>query len=63
MMAGRRGGGEMPSLEERVAYLEGRFEDHTAALGDLQRGVSQLREDGAPVPVHSVRQPSQTRYQ
>ena len=29
----------MTSLEERVTYLEGRFEDHTGALNDLRTGI------------------------
>lgn len=35
----------MPSLEERVAYLEGRLEDHTRAVGDLGGEVRGLREE------------------
>jgi len=34
----------MPSLEERVAYLEGRMEDHTRAVADLRTAVGDLRE-------------------
>jgi predicted nucleic acid-binding Zn-ribbon protein len=37
-MARREARSEMSTLEERVAYLEGRIEDHTGA-------VSQLRDD------------------
>lgn len=35
----------MPRLEERVAYLEGRLEDHTRALGELRGELHGLRED------------------
>ena len=35
----------MPTLEERVAYLEGRMEDHTALTGDLRNGLRELRAD------------------
>lgn len=33
----------MPSVEERVAYLEGRLEDHAGAVGNLQHDVRDLR--------------------
>jgi hypothetical protein len=29
----------MPSVEERLAYLEGKVEDHRAASGDLRSGM------------------------
>ena len=35
----------MPSLEERVAYLEGRMENHTNAAGDLRSAIGDLREE------------------
>jgi len=39
------GDGEMPSIEERVAYLEGRFGDHERATDDLRTGLlAGLRE-------------------
>ena len=38
-------GGEMPSLEERVAYLEGKTEDHTLAIGDVRNDVRDLRAE------------------
>jgi hypothetical protein len=38
-------GGEMPSIEERVAYLEGKTEDHTLAIGDLRNDVRDLRAE------------------
>ena len=34
----------MPTLEERVAYLEGRLEDHAGTVGDLRNDVRDLRE-------------------
>ena len=33
----------MPSLEERVAYLEGRTEEHTAAMGEVRSDIRELR--------------------
>lgn len=45
MTAWWRGSGEMPSLEERVAYLEGRFGDHAGAVDDLRSGLSETRTD------------------
>jgi len=38
-------GGEMPSLEERVAFLEGRFADDVAATADLRTSVNESRHD------------------
>lgn len=35
----------MPSLEERVAFLEGRFADDVAATADLRTGVHESRHD------------------
>src|SRR5258705_470159 len=35
----------MQSLEERVAYLEGRMEDHSAGAGELRTDVRELRAD------------------
>ena len=35
----------MPTLEERVAYLEGRFGDHVGAFDDLRSGLSETRTD------------------
>ena len=32
-------GGVMPSVEERLAYLEGKVDDHRAASGDLRSGM------------------------
>ena len=43
-MARRRNDGQMPSLEERVAYLEGRLEDHTTAVSSLRSDVQDVRE-------------------
>ena len=43
MYARRWGKGEMPSVEERVAYLEGRLEDHMTVLNDLRAGQIDLR--------------------
>jgi hypothetical protein len=36
-------GGEMPSVEERLAYLEGKVDDHRAASGDLRAAVGDVR--------------------
>ena len=33
----------MPTLEERVASLEGRMVDQTAAVGDLRGGLAEVR--------------------
>lgn len=35
----------MPTIEERVAYLEGRMQDHSALWTELRNGVSDLRAD------------------
>jgi hypothetical protein len=35
----------MPTLEERVAYLEGRLGDHFAAVDDLRVTTRELRAD------------------
>ena len=35
----------MPTIEERVAYLEGRMQDHTRLWTDLRDGVTDLRTD------------------
>jgi hypothetical protein len=35
----------MPSLDERVAYLEGRLEDHSGTVSFLREDLKALRED------------------
>jgi hypothetical protein len=35
----------MPTVEERVAYLEGRLEDHVASIGHLRSDTQQLGEN------------------
>jgi chromosome segregation ATPase len=35
----------MPSLEERVAYLEGRFGEHTQTTNGIRDDVSHLRDE------------------
>lgn len=35
----------MPTIEERVAYLEGRMQDHSALWTELRNGVNDLRAD------------------
>lgn len=35
----------MPTLEERVAYLEGRLGDHFAAVDDLRMTTRELRTE------------------
>ncbi len=35
----------MNTIEERVAYLEGRMEDHTAAAGDLRVSIREFRDE------------------
>jgi len=35
----------MPTIEERVAYLEGRMQDHSALWTELRNGVNDLRTD------------------
>jgi hypothetical protein len=37
--------GPMPTLEERVAYLEGRLGDHFAAVDDLRVTYREFRAD------------------
>lgn len=44
-MARFRHGEDMPSIDERVAYLEGRLEDHSGTMGQLRADVRDLRED------------------
>jgi predicted nucleic acid-binding Zn-ribbon protein len=34
---------QMPSVEGRLAYLEGRNEDHTRAAGELRGDIRELR--------------------
>ena len=36
---------EMPSLEERVAYLEGRTEEHAGTVGTVQNDIRELRTE------------------
>src|SRR5205814_2016219 len=38
-------GGEMPTIEERVAYLEGTVAGHAVAFGDAQHSVADVRTD------------------
>src|SRR5688572_22222755 len=42
-MVGRRERHPMPTVEERLAFLEGRLEDHTAAVAAIQRDTGDLR--------------------
>jgi hypothetical protein len=35
----------MDSLDERVAYLEGRMEDHTALMADIRADMRELRSE------------------
>ena len=35
----------MESLDERVAYIEGRMEDHTALMADIRADMRGLREN------------------
>ena len=35
----------MPSMEERVAYLEGRVEDHYGAMADLRTDIRDIRTE------------------
>ncbi|MGE3578518.1 MAG: hypothetical protein AB7I25_08665 [Vicinamibacterales bacterium] len=35
----------MSTIEERVAYLEGRMQDHSALWTELRNGVADLRDD------------------
>lgn len=44
-VAARTRGPSMSSIEERVAYLEGRMEDHTAATADLRTSVREFRTE------------------
>src|SRR5688500_12045261 len=45
MVASWRQDGRMPTLEERVAYLEGRLGDHFAAVDDLRSTYREFRAD------------------
>jgi uncharacterized coiled-coil protein SlyX len=42
-MALKREGENMPSIDERVAYLEGRIEDHTTAFAELRADLREIR--------------------
>ena len=35
----------MPTLDERVAYLEGRLEEHSANVADMRNDITILRGD------------------
>jgi hypothetical protein len=35
----------MPTVEERVAYLEGRTEEHAGAIGELRQDIRELRSE------------------
>lgn len=37
--------GPVPSIEERVAYLEGRTEEHTVAMGEVRGDIRELRAE------------------
>ena len=45
MVAPWRHEGQLPTLEERVAYLKGRLGDHFAAVDDLRVTTRELRTD------------------
>src|SRR4051794_2182666 len=55
---------EMPSVEERVAYLEGRNEDPAAAVTDVRTDVRDLRTDVRELRTEMVRrfEHSDTRF-
>jgi hypothetical protein len=40
-----REGEPMPTLDERVAYLEGRLEEHSSTVPGLREDVRALREN------------------
>ncbi|MGH9255266.1 MAG: hypothetical protein ACRD3C_11945 [Vicinamibacterales bacterium] len=42
---GPMGRGAMAHVDERVAYLEGRMEDHTALMGDIRVEMRDLRSE------------------
>lgn len=44
-MPARERGPRMGALEERVAYLEGRGEEHAAAIGEVRADIRDLRTD------------------
>ena len=44
-MVRKREGEPMPSLDERVAYLEGRLEDHAGTVISLRDDVRAVHED------------------
>jgi hypothetical protein len=44
-MVRKREGEPMPSLDERVAYLEGRLEDHASTVIFLREDVRAVHED------------------
>src|SRR5262245_65495587 len=44
-MPARERGPRMGALEERVAYLEGRGEEHAAAIGEVRADIRDLRTE------------------
>ena len=42
-MALRKDGDAVPSVDERVAYLEGRVEDHCGSMADLRTEMREFR--------------------
>jgi hypothetical protein len=44
-MPARERGPRMGSVEERVAYLEGRGEEHAASLGEVRADIRDLRAE------------------
>jgi len=44
-MALRKEGDAVPSVDERVAYLEGRVEDHSGGMAELREDVRDVRVD------------------
>ena len=36
---------EMPNVQERLAYLEGRVGDHTTAINDVRTEIRELRAE------------------
>jgi hypothetical protein len=44
-MALRKEGDPVPSVDERVAYLEGRVEDHYGAMAEIRTDLREMRTE------------------
>ena len=57
-MAGKGNRDQVPSSEERLAYLEARNEDHTRAVGELRGDIRDVR-----VEVRDLRDQMDRRFE